>query len=122
MLAIGSYPRVYRPLINREMPGPFEQGGSLQQRADRAGLRDALVFFPTEHYRNQGRTGCPDVYVLAFVANDPMLRNPVIYARDLGPRNAQLMACYPDRRPYAFNPRGTDIHEMFTPLSRPAPP
>jgi len=36
-----------------------------------------------------------------FFANDPLLRGPVVYARDLGPaRNHDLLAAFPDRRPY----------------------
>ena len=49
-----------------------------------------------------------------FLFNDPLLRNRVIYAKDLGPGNIDLLRCYPARKAYLFV--GTLDKGMFLPL------
>ncbi len=39
-------------------------------------------------------------YAPYFVRNSPLLDSPVLYAHDLGPRNAELFAAFPDRQFY----------------------
>jgi hypothetical protein len=65
------------------------------QRVAAARLDRALVFValqPAYPRRDFGKV---------FFANDPLLRGPVVYARDLGPdHNRALLAAFPDRSPY----------------------
>ncbi|MEO8286314.1 MAG: hypothetical protein ABI670_07730 [Chloroflexota bacterium] len=60
-----------------------------------AHLTDALVFValdPSRRNRDYGK---------AFFANDPMLRSPVVYARDMGAEaNRYLAGLFPTRKPY----------------------
>jgi hypothetical protein len=49
-----------------------------------------------------------------FVFDDPLLRNRVIYAKDRGPDNLELLHCYPDRQAYLFV--GTLDKGMLWPL------
>jgi hypothetical protein len=60
----------------------------------RAGVKNAVVFVdpgPVAEWWNYG---------MVFSANTPRLDTDVIYARDLGPRNRDLMELFPDRNFY----------------------
>jgi hypothetical protein len=60
-----------------------------------AGLDHALVFVGLE--RGIARRDFGKV----FFAEDPLLRGPVVYARDRGAdNNRALLAAFPDRQPY----------------------
>uniref|UniRef100_A0A7C2BGY9 Glycosyltransferase RgtA/B/C/D-like domain-containing protein n=1 Tax=Thermomicrobium roseum TaxID=500 RepID=A0A7C2BGY9_THERO len=39
-------------------------------------------------------------YAPFFIRNSPLLDSPVLYARDLGPRNTEIAAAFPDRQIY----------------------
>jgi 4-amino-4-deoxy-L-arabinose transferase-like glycosyltransferase len=63
--------------------------------AESAGLSNALVFVEL-HADRPNRD-----YGKVFFANDPLLRGPVVYARDLGAeKNAELARLHPEREPY----------------------
>lgn len=49
-----------------------------------------------------------------FLFDDPLLRNKIIYAKDRGQDNLELLRCYPDRRAYLF--AGTLDKGMLWPL------
>ena len=49
-----------------------------------------------------------------FLFNDPLLRQKIIYARDRGVDNIELVRCYPERRVYLF--AGTLDKGMLLPL------
>jgi len=51
-------------------------------------------------------------YGSVLAENSPLLDSSIIYVRDLGIKNKQMMAYYPDRRYYLAN--GSDIQEIFT--------
>lgn len=55
-------------------------------------LDNALIFVWTDEL----------VYNEGFPLNDPFLRKGPIFARDLGPRNRELIAAYPTREPYLW--------------------
>ncbi|MGI8588246.1 MAG: hypothetical protein ACR2M0_11250 [Chloroflexia bacterium] len=65
------------------------------QRVEAAHLDNALVFValqPEYPRRDYGKV---------FFANDPLLRGPVVYVRDLGPGpNRRLLPSFPGRSPY----------------------
>lgn len=52
----------------------------------------------------------------AFIRNDPLLKDRVIFARDAGPKNVELFDCFPDRSPYLF--WGTWKRAVLVPLHR----
>ena len=63
-----------------------------------AGLRQALVLVPTSEWFAWWEYGS------VFSANDPLLRNSVIFGRDLGPStNRRTLAAFPDRVPYLLH-------------------
>jgi hypothetical protein len=65
-----------------------------QQAVERAGVSNAVVFVdagPVNEWWNYG---------MVFSANTPRLDTDVIYARDLGARNRELMDLYPNRNFY----------------------
>jgi hypothetical protein len=64
-----------------------------------AGLERALVFV-------RERPGAWTTYGSVFPANDPLLRGPLLFARDLGAANRRLVARYPDRPVYILEPDG----------------
>jgi hypothetical protein len=74
----------------------FVSASSLQA-VDRAGIHNALVFVvsnpPGEWWSYGG----------VFSANSPTLNGDVVYARDLGAKDAQLMRRYPGRSYYRLN-------------------
>ncbi len=55
-------------------------------------LTDSIVFVRTEGL----------LYNDGFFMNDPFLRDGAIYARDLGPRNLELMEAYPERKAFRW--------------------
>jgi hypothetical protein len=69
--------------------------GSSLRRVAEARVDHALVFVALQPaYPNRD-------YGKVFFANDPLLRGPVVYARDLGAEeNRALAAAFPDRTPY----------------------
>jgi 4-amino-4-deoxy-L-arabinose transferase-like glycosyltransferase len=81
-------------------------------RAESAGLSNALVFValePSRPNRDYGKV---------FFANDPLLRGPVVYARDLGGEaNARLAMLYPDRRAYWLPLDGPPVPGVGPPRS-----
>jgi hypothetical protein len=65
----------------------------LRRAVDAADLQDAVVFVTTQGLKfNDG-----------FFMNDPFLRGDRVFARDLGPRNAELLERFPDFRGYRWN-------------------
>ena len=57
------------------------------------GIDNALIFQKSYKYMDND-LGC------GFLHNVPGLNSPVIFARDLGERNRELAAFFPDRRLY----------------------
>ena len=70
----------------------------------REGLDNALIFVKSPFYRDYGQTLVGDYYGYAFALNQPNLQGPIVCARDLGKRNAELIAQYPDRSAYRIIP------------------
>jgi hypothetical protein len=65
----------------------------LNNEVKKADLKDAVVFVQTWGiFNNDG-----------FYMNDPFLRGPVIFARDLGDRNTELLAQYSDYEGYMWD-------------------
>jgi hypothetical protein len=79
----------------RAYTGYNDVDASALQRVEAAHLDHAVVFValnPAFPRRDYGKV---------FFANDPLLRGPVVYVRDVGAGgNASLLPSFPDRRPY----------------------
>lgn len=73
----------------------------------KAGLRNALVFVEHEPGWQWWKYGC------VFSSNSPFLDTEVIYARDLGDKNAELMELFPKRGYYRL--RVTTLESMISP-------
>jgi hypothetical protein len=123
MLTAWSVPRAYQPLTEAEsFMDTWGQQQILRVRdlAEKTKLENAVVFIRAFHYRQFLQHQKGDIYAFAFVLNDLDLQGPVVYARDLGERNAELMAKYPNRTAYRFV-RGYDEDEdRFQRISLPA--
>ena len=71
--------------------------GTRQAIVRASGVRRAIVFVPTANPTDWWDYGS------VFSANDPLLKNDIIYARDLGPSVDQRTAdASPDRTPYVL--------------------
>ncbi|MHC4442763.1 MAG: ArnT family glycosyltransferase [Planctomycetota bacterium] len=84
----------------------FEMRGQrhrIHETATKAGLDNALVLVKTGYYRRYKKSIELDMYGYVFMHNDPDLTGPVLYARDLGERNTELLAYYPQRKAYRYN-------------------
>jgi hypothetical protein len=66
-----------------------------------------FLFEPQEYFPDGG-------WGSGFLYDDPKLENMVIYARDQGPANRELLLCHPERRSYLFI--GTLDKGMLIPL------
>jgi len=73
----------------------------------RAGLRNALVFVEHEPGWQWWKYGC------VFSSNSPFLDSDVIYARDLGEKNYELIKLFPERGYYRL--RGTELEPLISP-------
>jgi hypothetical protein len=61
------------------------------------------------------RRDIPDaLWGSGFLYNDPLLRNEIIYAQDIGASNVGLLGCFPERRAFLFT--GTVEKGMLFPL------
>lgn len=122
MLTIYSIPHAYVPLVDECVWQLWGQGPTVRDLARREKLSNALVFVKSGHYRTHFRGGVVDLYPCGFMLNDPDLRGPVVYARDLGDRrNAELMARFPGRAAFRVDPAsGEDI--SFIPIALPSQP
>jgi hypothetical protein len=89
----------------------------VHQMVTEAGLDNALVFMKTGDYRLYGKSMELDMYGYAFLHNDPDLKGSVLYARDLGERNAELIAHYPDRKVYKFVHDPFGLEDRLVPIS-----
>lgn len=89
--------------IPAHMEGTHDYGhvsAALKKEVRRRELKDALIFVQTENLLfNDG-----------FFMNDPFFRAGPIFARDLGARNADLMAAYPDYAVYRWDK--TALHKL----------
>lgn len=56
-----------------------------------------------------------------FIANSPFLDNPAVYALDLGPRNAELMRAFPNRRACRHDFRAGQKQGALSEISGPRP-
>lgn len=70
----------------------------VQRAVKQAKIRNAVVFVGS-------------YYGSVLADNSPLLNTSIIYARDLGVKNQQMMAYYPDRLYYLAN--GSKIQEIF---------
>ncbi len=105
LLAIFSYPRAYRPVIENCGVAFLAGGGHLRDLVQQERLDNALVFIRAFHYREHAHEHKFDDYVRGFSFNDVDLQGPVLFARDLGePRNQELIAAYPGRKLYWYDP------------------
>jgi|GEM_PF-815595 len=104
MLTLWGIPHAYGLIIN-EWGFTWQSRGwrhRVYTEAKDAGLDHALIFIETGYYRATESDEGPDEYQYDFIRNDPDLNGPIIYARDLGERNAELMRRYPGRKAYRF--------------------
>lgn len=83
-------------------------------------IENAIVFVQANHYRNYWRDRIGDTFGYGFSLNTPDLDGRVIYARDLGERNAELIDQYPNRTPYRFVHGPTRDLDDYEPISIPA--
>lgn len=87
-------PRYLWPRYSSNYEGASPDLGRLVQRNK---LQNALVLIPTQ--------GDQDLrYSSGFMLNDPLLRGPVIYARDFGQGDDCLREAFPDRAFYVYRP------------------
>jgi hypothetical protein len=85
---------IYLPSQLPQLKGYNYVSSAALEAVERAGVRNAVVFTdpgPQNEWWNYG---------MVFSANSPLLDTDVIYARDRGPENKQLMDLYPGRRFY----------------------
>jgi hypothetical protein len=82
----------YLPERLRELPRYGGVSAELARLVSRRPLHEAIVFVETE-----GLT-----YNDGFHLNDPFLRGDTLFVRDLGSRNAQLLALHPGRTAYRW--------------------
>jgi hypothetical protein len=79
------------------------------------GLRNALVFMDTAHYRRNRYS--EDWYGAGFHSLSPDLREEVLFVRDLGDeQNRKLMEVYPQREYYRMSRYGPRVATL-TPYS-----
>jgi hypothetical protein len=126
LLTLWSLPNAYWPLINECSPDLWGEDEALRvpRLVNEAGLVNGLVFVESDHYRHLPRLLTKgDLYGFTFVLNDPALNSPIVYARDLGDRNVELMRKYPGRSAYRFV-RDTLGPDRLEPITFPttAPP
>lgn len=120
LLSLWTFPRGYWPIIANCSLDFFGQGKLLRVRdmAETHDLDNALVLVQTHNYRDYARMRLYDKYGSAFQLNDPLLEGPVLYARDLGERNGELVAAFPDRRVYRFIEGDYEGEDQLVELSR----
>ncbi|MDX1387925.1 MAG: glycosyltransferase family 39 protein [Acidobacteriota bacterium] len=83
---------IYLPRCVKALPGYGGVDSDLKDAVEASRLRDAVVFVPTSG----------PLFDDGFYMNDPHLRGPVIFARDLGDQNAELLAEFPDREAWRW--------------------
>lgn len=87
----------YLPRRLHELPAYGGVTADLPREVERRGLDRAVVFVKTQGLQfNDG-----------FFMNDPLGLEGAVFARDLGERNAEVLARFPDRPPYRW-----DGHEL----------
>lgn len=74
----------------------------LRTLARERNLENALVFLEAVHFRSKKAQIQGDAYGSGFSLNHPDLDGPVVYARDLGERNRELLEQYPGWTAYRF--------------------
>lgn len=100
----------YPPLVRSYSDAYRGSSGWVREATREAGLRDALVFVEPGGWS----------WKSAFPLNElPLDENDILFARDLGPRNPELVAAYPDRVAYRLG-RG-DGEPVLERLGRGAP-
>jgi hypothetical protein len=82
----------YLPERLRELPSYGGIDAALKRAVEASALAGAVVFVETDGL----------LYNDGFYLNHPSLRGDPVFARDLGPRNAELLALYPTRRGFRW--------------------
>jgi hypothetical protein len=106
VLLLGVNVAIYLPMQIASLYGYNYVSHKKLDAVERAGVHNAVVFVDT------GRPNEWWEYGMVFSANSPWLDTDVIYARDLGPQDARLMALYPGRAFYRLN--GTTLSRIDT--------
>lgn len=88
----------------------WEIDNALMRKVREMGIDNALIFQKSYKYMDND-LGC------GFLHNGPGLDGPVIFARDLGERNRELAAFFPDRKLY-MSSRTTGNKVIIEPLER----
>lgn len=78
--------------------------------AEQQGLDRALVFV----HSLPSRQWAPGAWVYFHRNSTPDLSDGVLFVKDLGPKNQELIRHFPDRPPYAMGVRGSDL--LLVPL------
>ncbi len=73
-----------------------EKNEKLYDPIVKSGMSNSLIFIPTIY-------GPYLQHPFGFLINDPSFNGPIVYAKDLGNRNIQLMKKYKDRDYYMFD-------------------
>lgn len=82
--------------------GAYEEASNAIQRAAQKANMDlpALVLLPNENF----------IYSSGFIHDDPWLKNPILYARDLPSQMGCLREAFPTRHLYRYRPEAGNSH------------
>jgi len=114
LLLVGWDLAAYWPARWSELPRYGGTTAGLRDEVERRNLDDAVIFVWTEDL----------IYYEGFGENDPFLRHGPFFVRDLGPRNAELIAAMPFDAPFRWT-RGERLEPLVPPAMarhRPTPP
>lgn len=96
---------VYVPLYGSALRSMSTVARAPYDLVERQGVRRAVVFV----HSLPGLTWRPGTWVYYHRNNSPELDDPVLFVRDLGPRNADLMRALPDRSAFAMGVRENQL-------------
>ena len=94
----------YLPLIDECRKDYWGQSTTLEKQCDEQGITEGVILVKAHHYREALKKYLWDRYGSAFALNDPLLRGPLIFARDLGvERDAEVRAMFPGKPLYRID-------------------
>jgi len=68
------------------------------KKAKQMGIKNAIIFIKNNYYDSEGFS--ENYAASGLLHNSPQLKDPIIFARDLGARNSELFAFFPGRSYY----------------------
>jgi hypothetical protein len=96
---------VYVPVYGSSLRSMSTLARAPYDLVERHGLRHAVVFV----HSLPGLTWRPGTWVYYHRNNSPDLDDPVLFVRDFGPKNAELMRALPDRAAFAMGVRENQL-------------